>query len=125
MQLTVLMGDSMFVAKVPGVDAHPNTLKPWVLLCLLPRITVGVVEEVFRFLGPRNREGIPHHYKEIGNGFGAKHGCTSENNSTRANEGLFVVSPSTAELCLQCFIAYCRFRWTGMGDDKNSSSGII
>ena len=48
----------MLVEKMPHVDAHPNIIKPWIAdgENLLFGITIGVVDEVLRFLSPSDRK---------------------------------------------------------------------
>ena len=100
MQLAVLVGDRMLVAKVPCIDTHANPLKPGILLSLLSSITVCVVKDVFRFLGTWYRECIFEHNKEVGYHLCPKQGSTSKDDTTRSDQLLFIMRSMPSKLSL-------------------------
>jgi len=116
MELAVLMRNSMLVAKMPCINAHPDPLKPGVLglLGLLSCITVCVVEYVFRLLSARHRERILEHNQEVGYSLCPKHGSASKDYSARSDQCLLVMRSTSSKLCLDCAISSCRLGWTGL-----------
>ena len=99
------MGDSMFILKMPDVNAHSNALEPGIFLSLFPHKTICIIKYMLGLLCAWHRECILDHDEEVGDGFGIEHCCLDKNNPTWVYEGLLIVGLLASEMGLECSIS--------------------